>query len=688
MKKEMRENRGLTLVELIITIAILAIVVASATSFMVTGSKSFTKGSADSELQREAELTVNQIEDMVIDTDGGLIVNDDANKTELILYHTEQVKDETDGTVTDKYVKESVSWDKSGDEMRYNKWDVTYDADTQSFIDGTQTAANQLLAERVSAFEVELDQEEETAADGTAREIVRSVQARVGYENGFGRVEYATSPIITLRNRMLLSGDPAEIFKESSAPANMELWYEGAEVDCTVIIDRSSPVQRGRSYNIYAMLTNGSRSNVNHLVDWEIEESTSTSVIDSSGFLSVNPYETNEFLTIVARYKENANKKAIGVLKVEGVVDKSFDAVSIVPSSLEAFAPKYTSYLTLTGRWREDEIANMEYTWSVVPEDWADLTPNGKNASLAVHQSPETYGNVLTIRLSVTSPAHLDPFSNIMMPAQTRTAEITYPIPTEGTGGDSRAKRGMADTLETLDQHGDVWNWFQLPENMMLVGWEYYMCDINGNKLSEIDSLYHDYIILRGKGDPVSPDTPWDPSKSRPKFEYTIAFKDRLPANQNFYIKVIAYLKGENGTTRTMERIHTISRVQMFDSHAGKLNLWQGGGMLDAYFSMVGFYNVGMQTGDWENLLEIETTDFDYEIIEEPGHEKKIPKVYVTYSAPVARADHGDNEMLLQGTIHVEGQEYWQKLKVHYLRIKVSMKEYPDVYTYIDIYQE
>ena len=56
---------------------------------MTTSSRTFAKGSADTTLQKEAELAVNQIEDMIIDTNGGVDFQEDAsnNTKELILYN-------------------------------------------------------------------------------------------------------------------------------------------------------------------------------------------------------------------------------------------------------------------------------------------------------------------------------------------------------------------------------------------------------------------------------------------------------------------------------------------------------------------------------------------------------------------------------------------------------------------------
>ncbi len=85
----MRNNKGITLVEVLVTVAILSIVIVTASTFMTTSSRSFARESADSDVQSEAELAVNQIEDLIIDVNGGVSMTDDTDNMELLVYHAE-----------------------------------------------------------------------------------------------------------------------------------------------------------------------------------------------------------------------------------------------------------------------------------------------------------------------------------------------------------------------------------------------------------------------------------------------------------------------------------------------------------------------------------------------------------------------------------------------------------------------
>lgn len=648
----MRENRGLSLVELLITIAILSIVLAAATSFMITGSRSFAKGNADSELQKEAELTVNQIEDMIIDVNGGMSVSDDGNKLELVMYHGEIV-----GAAT-VYTKESVTWNKSGDKMYYGKYNVSYDESIDDYTVNSTEYDNQLLTENVAGFGVDIDTVDETALDGTVKTFVRSVQIRVGYENSNGRVDYATSPIITLRNRMMLSGNPAEIFEDFQAPSDtMRLWYEGTETLGTVpIIDYYSEVQRGAAYNIYARLNRGlddsgteiQGGDVSHLVNWEIETTNTMSTIDSGGILRVGETEPNDYLTITAKYKNNPSKKASGIVKVVGGSGKSFKAITITTTSLEPFNPKYGSYPTFSeeGNWTEEEKNAITYKWTVSePERVESFADTNKDLTLNVKKEAANYGKILTIRLTAYSPT-----TN-----ETRWDEVKYLIDRDPTdGGDSFMKRGMLE-------HGEIQFWFDTDfgYDVDVVKWEYYFCNEEGQRLSGYDDLL---VYIHAN---LQPD-------SNHHFYYTFAYDEELPPDQPYYVKVDAYMKDpRTGTEWTHERIFYIPKVELYDMY--QATYW-GGANFEFYYGLIGYYDLALANND---VCGYEVVEFEQDT--PPG---------VTLTASIGNTQaKGVNTIWVQGVISDGINDGWlpSDRKPISMKIKVYLKKCPSIYTYVNI---
>lgn len=648
----MERNKGLSLVELLITIAILSIVMVIAVSFMMTGSRSFTKGNADSNVQKEAELTVNQIEDMIIDINGGVSMTDDTNKTELTMYHAED-----DGSGVMLYTKEAVTWNKSDNNMYCSKWKVNYDMATDTYTVDPAAPDNyvdQLLTEHVTSFDVDLSDTLTTKAmDGTTRTIVKSVLVKVGYDDGTGIVDYATSPVITLRNRMLLSDNPANIFEESTPMADtLKLYYSGVETAGIVpIVDRTSEVQRGAAYNIYARINSG--ADVNELVDWEIAETGTVSSIDANGYLTVGTYEANAYLTITAKYKSNPNKKATGVVKVVGDnALKSFKSVHIDPLSMKAFAPQYRAIPVTEGFTQAEEDA-ITYLWTIkvegegrelsdVVEPFADTN---KTLALVIKKERENYGKMLEI----TVTAHSD------LTGETRTDRIKYRIDTNGAvDGDSSMERGKMAYSTTFFKMSDKWApWHQ---------YEYYFCDEYGNRISAYDSLL---------GCVELEDVSWD--------TYRLSFKEGLPMYQSYYVKVICHYKGEENGLNVRwdrERIHYIPAVQIFGKTCYNSYKFKDG-VFTFEYTIVGYWE-----NAWANsnppAYAYDILDFDYSA---PAGVTVTPKIVQTVT-------HGDDAPIwARGEWEVNTGDWslLDQIELKSLTIRVYAKEEPSINALVTI---
>lgn len=682
----MERNRGFSLVELLVATAILSVVMMIALSFMMTGSRSFTKGSADSTVQKEAELTVNQIEDMIIDLNGGVSRVEDSAKTELLMYHAED-----DGTGTMVYSKSAVRWDKNDKNVYCSKWDVSYDATTGTFADGAAEYADQLLAEHVTDFKVDLNDTLTTkAVDGTTRTIVKSVLVSVGYDDGTGVVDYATSPVITLRNRMLLDDDPANIFDEVKPAADtMKLYYSGAETGGIVpIVDRSSEVKRGSAYNIYAKISTTNAGDVNDLVDWVIEETGTLSTIDANGYLTVGTYEANAYLTITATYKSNPNKKATGVVKVVGDLPlKSLKSVHIDPTSLQAFAPKYRAIPVTMGFTQAEEDAII-YKWTVkvegggrelsdVVEFFAD---NNKTLELTVKKEEANFGRMLEI----TVEAHSD------ITGETRTDKIKYMIPKSGdVSGDSSMERGKLE-YDTTD--------FGMTEkgakDFMFA---YCFCDEYGNPISSFSDIngnllsqWREYTNTSSEYDKWLKDVELTPLGGD-GYTYRLAFKESLPPLQEYYVMVQCryyIFQHWDGFSDTWyrERIHYIPAVQIYGKTCYNADIENAPNPMTAWDPFIFFYTMeGFYGNVWanNNLAEYKIESFDYEA---PAGVAVTPEVHQT---DVRNLE--SNLMRAQGRWNVtcSGDQNFDdvkgQIKFKSLTVRVSLKAEPSIYALVTI---
>lgn len=633
----MNDNRGFTLVELILAVAILAIVIASAAGLMLSGSRSFAKGSADSSVQSSAELAVNQMEDLIIDVNGGVdYVVDDAAQTEsLIMYHVEP-----DSSGISVYKKRAVVWDKAPDRQKLycSEWTVEKDAGG-NFAETSTVYEKQLLAEHVTAFHVDLsDTVKVDGKDGTEIDIVRSVVFRVDSVDGTGKAAYATSPVITLRNRMMLSSSPKAIFENVTAPDDKILLYisETGMEAALPVRDRVTTVERGKVYNIFAMVSAG--NNVNSLCDWKVEGAASgeASVLEADGVsavLNVDISESNDYLTITASYKTNSVKQAAGVVKVIGGSGKSLDGVKIIPTSLDGYEPGYRAAVTYE-QFTQSDIDALDYTWNVNDSFMVESFAN-KNADLKLNviRKPENYGKVITITLTVTSPT-----TNLSV-----SDSINYLIPPKGTvGGEALLTRaGITGGSE-----------FKSPFWPADVKCEYYFCDIYGNRISAFNELLDRVAVQAGDG------------------YYHLTFTQDLPPENEYYIKVIVYYHRDNPEDNWQySRIHYIPAVSLWGN-----TMYLPKSALNTGFTF--HYGLaGYEKDAWASVCEYEAADLVCDMPEG-----------CTISAEMGdTAPKTANEITAKCTFRSEVSGAGEA-DIKSMKIKVLMREHPDIYTYVDVF--
>ncbi len=108
---------GFTLIELIISIAILAVVMVAALGFMGTGANLYTRNSIQIGLQNASEQALTQMDQEILDADTGLVwkAADDSEAPYLILVSR------TGGTDSTSYSVESYAFDKASGNLYYKK---------------------------------------------------------------------------------------------------------------------------------------------------------------------------------------------------------------------------------------------------------------------------------------------------------------------------------------------------------------------------------------------------------------------------------------------------------------------------------------------------------------------------------------------------------------------------------------
>lgn len=219
-----KDQRGFTIVEVLIAAAILAIVVLTVCAFILVGSRSYASANSDINVQQEAQLSLNQMSDVLIDTTRSVnYVGYDAGGApqkalkdaeftftpedkSLIMYNgvVEETAPAVPGGTPTKTVDPGNGnkhyhfyWNKQAETLYYAELDVQPgDVDTTAIHFPTFDPADPVaagwveLASHVTDFSVDLSQVEEK----------RVVQLALTFLDG--NKEYVTSNNVTIRNKV------------------------------------------------------------------------------------------------------------------------------------------------------------------------------------------------------------------------------------------------------------------------------------------------------------------------------------------------------------------------------------------------------------------------------------------------------------------------------------------------------
>lgn len=313
----MRKNhKGFTLVELIIAVAILSIVTLAVCGFIVVGSRSYTSANTDVMLQQEAQLALNQISDVIIDTTDSINYggkSDSASEMEMVLKDSEFSEEPTEKCLVVVNKKASnndnpsywFSWNKAEEVIYFNTSDDVVDESNPEphFVDADKA----VLAQHVKEFHVDISQFEQN----------RVVMVSMTFANG-GR-EYTTSNNITVRNRVSLNKIDVKPMKRAT--------------EMTINTVSSVTLEPGEHYTFLYTVEG---SDEDKAVRWELAGTAKNGTsISSDGALSIGLEETRQSFTVRvtrAAYADAKTTKEVRV-NVKRVTDVNLSCAS---TSIEA----------------------------------------------------------------------------------------------------------------------------------------------------------------------------------------------------------------------------------------------------------------------------------------------------------------------------------------------------------------
>ena len=309
----MRKNqKGFTLVELIIAVAILAVVTLAVCGFIVVGSRSYTSANTDIMLQQDAQLALNQMSDVIIDTTesitySGLV----GSSMQTVLKDSEFSGEATDKCLavvnkkpeTDDLNQNPSYWfyySKDDETIYFNEVDL-YDgiADpvagpTESEIKDKFDAASTgkaVLAEHVTEFSVDVSQFEQN----------RVVMLSLTFENG-NRM-YTTSNNVTVRNRIAINDITVGPMKRAD--------------EFVINAPDSITLEPGESYTFTGLQVNGEAAAAGSIKWSLLGEEKNGSTISESGTVTIGVGETRKNFTVVATRAEFADSRSTKEVTVQ-----------------------------------------------------------------------------------------------------------------------------------------------------------------------------------------------------------------------------------------------------------------------------------------------------------------------------------------------------------------------------------
>lgn len=321
------DNSGFSLVELLIAIAIAAIVGVSVFGFMQVGAKTFNYNSSDVNLQSESQLAFNQMQDLIIDTAVGVqyYAKNGATLTEVGSDSEISATDDKLLRLNNMDKVYDIWWDRDAKELIYNEYNASYDETTGAVTPITPAVvddSNGLMSEYITDFSVDLSRLVSS----------RVVRVELTYEKG-GRV-LATSHNITLRNQVVSGNKVEERLKDAFTISSNAVIDEirgkdiiyaepGDNVNLTTVVDEGATGYTG--YHVFDTTGTEMLSETDSLrygfASGSGHETGYTTIGYSNGMLHVSNSETaGEFLVLIYCQSDSSKTK---VVKVRVVRDQS-----------------------------------------------------------------------------------------------------------------------------------------------------------------------------------------------------------------------------------------------------------------------------------------------------------------------------------------------------------------------------
>ena len=308
-------KKGFTLVEIIVSLAIMTIVAGAVGAFVIAGNNSYMRGNKELTLQEEAQLTANQMIDLIIDVEKGISFSNLTDQKAVDM-DGNVAKDVNGLDVTNASVSElrlinndnsyMIRWQGGAgadyaDANQVYLYEVTNskDAEGKLVVGDFDVAKPALMAEHVSSFSVDLSELDK-------RKVVLNMTFT--YQDK----SYEISETIKLRND--LSSEPSRIYS----------WISGIR-----IIPEHEDLKQGQAF-VFDYEITGDEEAIAQGVTWAVsyqDGSACKSTISGNGKLSVAADETiaENILTVICTAVADPTIAATATVTVQKHMVDSLD---------------------------------------------------------------------------------------------------------------------------------------------------------------------------------------------------------------------------------------------------------------------------------------------------------------------------------------------------------------------------
>ncbi len=481
MKKFIKSNKGVSLVELVIGIAILAVIGFAIATFMKSGTMSYSSTSKDVNLQYEAQLVTNHINDILTEANGDVSF-DSASKTLSIITSERQIGSGSSSTKVDlAYKAKCIRWYdadgtgvKKGD-LWYYEWDVEKSVVpgtgvTYTNKPGTETT-HELLAQNVQDFDTDLAPD---VANGDDDDIVT-----VFVTFSDGKKEFESTTNVSLRNSPTRNAAALSMPDPGPGPSSSESSSSGGSSIQKVVVSPSTHNMKPGATKVFEAKATATTGVVAQTFDWGITGNTSadTKIIGTGtnkGTLTIGADETASKIFVIAQHSQHATKKGSAIVSIKVVEGVTVSKVS------GSYAQNTSLVLkaSVTGKNISSNTEDQQVTWDIV-EGGTYVSQTGTN-TFRLSGADAAVGKKVVIRAtSVIDPSKSGTHEFVILAAGSGGGEDEDPDDVtpviKYTDWPEKIPRGASGVFKPTIENGAGYT----------LVFEVEMVDSNGNKVNK-----------------------------------------------------------------------------------------------------------------------------------------------------------------------------------------------------------